>query len=127
MKTADIVIGLIFKDKKFLVEKRKSNEKIDPGLAVFPSGHVEVNETKEEALKIEMKEELNIKVKRMKFIKKDFWKASNGERQNLYYYLILDYDGEPVCKAAKELIWTENVDELDTDVDRRVIEDLNVK
>ena len=62
MKTADIVIGLIFKDKKFLVEKRKSNEKIDPGLAVFPSGHVEVNETKEEALKIEMKEELNNKL-----------------------------------------------------------------
>jgi 8-oxo-dGTP diphosphatase len=127
MKTVDIVIGVIFKNNKFLIEKRKQNEKIDPGLAVFPSGHVNPKETREEALKREMKEELNIKVKRMKFIKKDFWIASNRERQNLYYYLILDYEGEPICKTAKELIWTKNVDELDTDVDRRVIEDLNVK
>ena len=126
MKNADIVIGIIFNGNKFLIEKRKQDEKLDPGLAMFPLGHVEKNETREEALKREMKEELNIKVKRMKFIKKDFWTASNGEKQNLYYYLISEYEGNPVCRAAKELIWTENVNELDTDVDRKVIEKLKV-
>ncbi len=126
MKTVDIVIGMIFKSNKFLIERRKQDEKLDPGLAMFPSGHVEANETKEEALKREMKEELNVKVKRMKFIKKDFWIASNGEKQNLYYYLISEYEGEPVCRAAKELVWTENINDLDTDVDRKVIEKLKV-
>lgn len=124
MKKADIVIGIIFDGNKFLIEKRKHDEKLDPGLALFPSGHVEKNETKEEALKREMKEELNIKVKRMKFIKKDFWTASNGEKQNLYYYLISEYEGKPICKTAKELLWTENINDLDTDVDRKVIEKL---
>ena len=121
MNTVDVVCSIIFKSNKFLVEKRKLDEKIDPGLACFPAGHVNKNETKEQALIREMKEELNIKVKKIKFVKKDFWIASNGEKQNLYYYLILDYDGEPRCSTAEELLWTENVEDLDTEVDRIVI------
>jgi len=122
LKFVDIVSGILLKGKKFLIEKRKINEKIDPGLTCFPSGHVEPFESKENALKREMKEELNIKVKKIKFIKKDFWTASNGENQNLYYYLILEYEGKPECKTAKELIWTENIKDLDAEVDRKVIE-----
>lgn len=122
MKIVDVVSGIFFKDGKFLIEKRKMNEKIDPGLACFPAGHIKSFENKEDALKREMKEELNIKIKKIKFIKRDFWIASNGENQNLYYYLILEYEGKPVCKTAKKLIWTENVEDLDTEVDRKVIE-----
>ena len=122
MKAVDVVCGIIFKDEKFLIEKRKKDEKIDPNLAVFPAGHVEENETREHALKREMKEELGIKVKKLKFIKKDSWIASNDEKQSIYYYLILDYDGEPTCKEAEELIWTKNIKDLDTEVDRKVIE-----
>lgn len=122
MKAVDVVCGIIFKDEKFLIEKRKKDEKIDPGVVCLPGGHVEENETKEQALKREMKEELGIKVKKLKFIKKDSWIASNDEKQSLYYYLILDYDGEPTCKTAEELIWTKNVKDLDTEVDRKVIE-----
>ncbi len=122
MKSVDVVSGILFKDKKFLIEKRKFNEKLDPGITCLPGGHVEPFEDKEKALIREMKEELDIKVKKLKFIKKDSWIASNGENQNLYYYLILDYDGEPICKTAEELIWTENVKDLDTEVDRKVIE-----
>lgn len=124
MKALDVVCGIIFKDNKFLVEKRKLDEKLDPGLACFPAGHVKLNETKENALIREMREELNIKVKKIKFIKKDFWVASNGEKQNLYYYLILAYEGKPRCNTAKELLWTEIIDDLDTEVDRIVIKDL---
>jgi mutator protein MutT len=124
LKAVDIVCGIIFKDDKFLIERRKKDEIIDPNLAVLPGGHVEENESKEQALKREMKEELDIKVKKSKFIKKDFWIASNGEKQNIYYYLILDYDGKPTCKAAEELVWIKNVKDLDTEVDRKVIEKL---
>lgn len=121
METVDVVVGIILKNNKFLVEKRKFNEKIDPGIVCLPGGHVESNETKEEALKREMKEELNIDVKKLKFLKKDFWIASNGERQNTYYYLILNYEGELLCKTAREINWIEDVNKLDIRIDRDAI------
>jgi len=124
LKAVDIICGIIFKDDKFLIERRKKDEIIDPNLVVLPGGHVEENENREHALKREMKEELDIEVKKLKFIKKDFWVASNGEKQNIYYYLILNYDGKPICKTAEELVWTKNVKDLDTEVDRKVIEKL---
>ena len=67
MKTVDVVVGIIFKGKKFLIEKRKLNEKRDPGIVCLPGGHVELNESRKHALKREMKEELGIKVKKLKF------------------------------------------------------------
>lgn len=122
LKAVDVVVGIIFDKGKFLVERRKKDEDIDPGIICLPSGHVKRNETKEKALIREMKEELDIKVKKSEFFKKDFWIASNGENQNLYYYLILDYNGKPFCKTAKELLWSNKPEDLDTNVDRRAIE-----
>ena len=127
MKTVDVVVGIIFKDNKFLVERRKTDEKIDPGIICLPGGHVELNENKEDALKREMKEELNIRVKKSEFLKKDFWIASNGERQNVYYYLVTSYEGEPTSKTAKEIIWVENTNELDILDDRNAIEKVRTK
>jgi len=124
MKTVDVVCGIIIKNKKFLVERRGSNEKLDPGITCLPGGHVDSNENKEDALKREMIEELNIIVKKARFVKKGFWTASNGEKQNIYYYFILDYEGEPSCKEAKELLWIEDVNKLDASIDRKIIKEI---
>lgn len=127
MKAVDVVVGIIFKDNKFLVERRKTDEKIDPGIICLPGGHVELNENKEDALKREMREELNIEVKKSEFLKKDFWIASNDERQNVYYYLVTSYKGDPTSKTAKEIIWAENTNELDILDDRNAIEKIRMK
>ena len=127
MKTVDVVVGIIFRDNKFLVERRKTDEKIDPGIICLPGGHVELNENKEDAFKREMKEELNIEVKKSVFLKKDFWIASNGERQNVYYYVVTSYEGDPTSKTAKEIIWVENTNELDILDDRNAIEKIRMK
>ncbi len=127
MKAVDVVVGVIFKDNKFLVERRRTDEKIDPGIICLPGGHVELNESKEDAFKREMREELNIEVKKSEFLKKDFWIASNGERQNVYYYLVTSYEGDPTSKTAKEIIWIENTDELDILDDRNAIEKVRMK
>ena len=127
MKTVDVVVGIIFKDNKFLVERRKTDEKIDPGIICLPGGHVELNENKEDALKREMREELNIEIKESEFLKKDLWIASNGERQNVYYYLVANYVGEPTSETAKEIIWVENTDELATLSDRNAMEKVRMK
>jgi 8-oxo-dGTP pyrophosphatase MutT (NUDIX family) len=54
METAKIVDGILLRDGKFLVEKRRMDEDIDPGLLCIPGGHVDPGETLEDALKREM-------------------------------------------------------------------------
>jgi hypothetical protein len=55
-----------------------------------------------------MMEELGIQVKEMKFVCKNFYVASNGERQHAYCYMVTDYKGEPVCKAAQDFLGREH-------------------
>ena len=57
----EVVAGIIYKDDKFLIAKRNHN-KAQEGLWEFPGGKVEENETYEEALKREIKEEFNADV-----------------------------------------------------------------
>ena len=123
----DVVVGIIFRGNKFLIEKRKKDESRDPGIVCLPGGHVETGEAKEETLIREMKEELGIIVKKLKFIKKDFWTASDGKKQNIYYYIILEYNGKPVCKTAKEIKWLSNTEEIDIKADRDIVEELRAK
>ncbi len=121
MDAVGVVVGIITKENKFLVERRRWNEKIDPGIVCLPAGHVKPNENLEEALKREMKEELGIQVNAMKFVCKNFYVASNGERQHAHCYLITGYDGVPVCKAAQEIFWEDDVKKLSLEVDRKTI------
>lgn len=58
------VVGCIFEDKgKFLFEKRWDNEDNYAGFWAFPMGHKRFYETRKFALKREMHEELNIRLK----------------------------------------------------------------
>jgi 8-oxo-dGTP diphosphatase len=122
VQRVDVVVGIIFHERKFLAEKRKKSDKIDPGIVSLPGGHVEPGESRKTALIREMKEELNIVVKKTRFIQKSRWVASNGERQNVYYFLILDYEGKPVRRTAQRILWIEEMEELDIDIDRQAVE-----
>jgi mutator protein MutT len=122
MQRVDVVVGIIFHERKFLAEKRKKSEKIDPGIVSLPGGHVELGETRKAALIREMREELSIEVNETRLIQKSRWVASNGERQNVYYYLILDYEGKPVRRTAQRILWIEEMEELDIDIDRLAVE-----
>ena len=121
MESVDVVVGIILNGNKFLVERRRSDEKVDPGIVCLPGGHVKANESKEEALKRELREELGIKVKEMEFACKNFYIASNGERQNAYCFLVTDYEGKPVCKSSQEIFWEDNIEHLSLEIDRKTI------
>ena len=121
MKDVNVVIGIILNGNKFLVERRRLDEKIDPGIVCLPGGHVKNNESKEEALKRELREELGINAKGLKFICKNLYIASNGERQNAYCFLVTDYEGKPVCKSAQEILWEDNIENLSLEIDRKTI------
>ena len=121
MEVVGVVVGIVVRDDKFLVERRRLDETVDPGIVCLPAGHVEPNEGLEDALKREMMEELDIQVNDMKFVCKNFYVASNGERQHAYCYLVTDFEGEPVCKAAQEIFWEENIENLSLEVDRKTV------
>lgn len=124
MKEVDVVVGVLLEGNRFLVERRGPDEEIDPNIVCLPGGHVKEAESREEALKREMLEELGIEVKAFRFVCKNFYVASNGERQNAYCYVITDYEGEPVCKSAKEIFWEENIGNLSLEVDKKTIRKL---
>jgi len=117
----DVVVGVVLKGDRFLVERRGLDEKIDPGVVCLPGGHVKKNESREEALKRELREELGIRVKGLRFICRNFYVASNGERQNAYCFLVTAYEGKPVCKSAKEIYWEDNIENLSLEVDKKTI------
>jgi len=121
LEVVGVVVGIVVRDDKFLVERRRLDETVDPGIVCLPAGHVEPNEGLEDALKREMMEELDIQVNDMKFVCKNFYVASNGERQHAYCYLVTDFEGEPVCKAAQEIFWEENIENLSLEVDRKTV------
>ena len=61
MKTLEVVCGIIRDDKGYLIARRKS--KVHNDIWEFPGGKVEANETQEEAIIRELKEELNLTCK----------------------------------------------------------------
>ena len=124
MEEVDVVVGVLLEGNKFLVEHRGPDEEIDPDIVCLPGGHIKKGESREEALKREMLEELGIAVKDFRFICKNFYVASNGERQNAYCYLITDYEGEPACKSAQEIFWEGNIEKLSLEVDKKTIRKL---
>jgi len=63
-------------------------------------------------------------VKGLRFICKNFYVASNGERQNAYCFLVTAYEGKPVCRSAKEICWEDNIENLSLEVDRKTITEL---
>ena len=121
MEVVGVVVGIVTRGTKFLVEHRRWDETIDPGIVCLHAGHVKPNESLEDALKREMMEELDIQVNDMKFVCKNFYVASNGERQHAYCYLVTDFEGEPVCKAAQEIFWEDNIENLSLEVDRKTV------
>lgn len=121
LEDVDVVVGIILNGNKFLVERRGLEEEIDPGIVCLPGGHVKINESREEALKRELREELGIEVKGLKFICKNFYVASNGERQNAYCFFVTDYEGKPVCKSAQEIFWEDDIENLSLEVDRKTM------
>jgi len=121
LKNVDIVVGVVLNGDKFLVERRSLDEKLDPGVVCLPGGHVRKDESHEEALKRELREELGIKVKELRFICKNFYVASNGERQNAYCFLVTAYEGKPVCRSANEIYWEDNIENLSLEVDKKTI------
>lgn len=124
MNEVDVVVGILLRGNKFLVEHRSPDEKVDPDIVCLPGGHVEPEESRDEALRREMREELGIEVKETKFVCRNLYVASNGEKQTAHCYLVTKYRGEPTSRSAEKIYWESDIENLSLEVDRKTIRTL---
>lgn len=124
MKGVDVVVLIVHRDGKILVEKRKLTKKTDPGKVVIPGGHIERKETFEQACKRELEEELGLDCNKFEFLIKLIHRTEI-EDQIVHYYLCKDWKGEPKCKEAERIFWIspEQTNVLDLEVDRKAAQE----
>ena len=103
----------IQKDNKILIAQRRKDKNL--GLKwEFPGGKIDKNETPEECLSRELKEEFGIKTKVGKFITNSIYKYPNIEIDLMAYYV--DYlDGEFKLIDHERIEWVskDNLKEFD--------------
>jgi 8-oxo-dGTP diphosphatase len=102
MKVNQVAVGVI-RDKcgNFCITKRKSGKHLE-GYWEFPGGKVEQDESVENALIRELKEEVGISVRQFKLI--DVIKFDYEIKiVELHFYLITDYDGVIVANEDQAL------------------------
>ena len=104
-----IVMAIFLKDNKVLLEKRKAEEDNYAGVYAFPGGHAEEGEEIEDALQREMKEELNIQVKKYQLIGEfEDIDPTSQERYIFNVFLCKEWEGEIKDTAEEEsIIWVE--------------------
>ena len=104
----NVVAAIIKKDNHFLIVKR--NRKKHLGLKwEFPGGKVQENETFEEALIREIKEELNIKISLQDKIAEEKYKDEKIDIV-LHYFLCTQEDGTIELNEHEDLAWVEKKD-----------------
>ena len=108
MKSTNVVAAIIKKNNLYFIAQRNKNKHL--GLKwEFPGGKVNNNETFEEALFREIKEELNISINIYKKIAVEKYK---DEKVNiiLHYYICSQKGGSIKLNEHENLAWVEKKD-----------------
>ena len=102
------------KDSKILLEKRREDEDNYAGFWALPGGHKKEEETPEEALVREMKEELNVTVKKFKFIGKFEDRDPTSKKMYTHHsFLCEEWEGEIKQTTEQEKIEWIKIKELE--------------
>jgi mutator protein MutT len=117
----DCVAFLLIQNHQVLVEKRKQTKKVVPGALALPGGHIEAGESPEDALRRELREELDILPTRMTYVCTLLHHAQ--EFRKLHYFMVEAWQGEISNREAEALFWIplDQVHRFDLDVDRVAI------
>ena len=118
---ADVVAGILMERRRFLVEKRRADDEADPGFVEIPGGHVDPDESLEEALRREMREELGIEIEKVRLVQKSLATATNGERQRIHYFHVEKWNGRIRSTEAERVYWESEISNLSIIPDRRAV------
>jgi 8-oxo-dGTP diphosphatase len=126
-RIVDTVAGILIREGKFLVEKRRSDDDSDPGFVSIPGGHVEKGESLNEALNREMKEELGITIGRSNGVCVGLHKTTNGERDRIHYFLVESWKGRIIPHEAESLYWESDPRNLTATSDRKAMKTVQAR
>ena len=104
----NVVAAIIKKNNQYLIAKRNRHKHFALKWE-FPGGKVEFNETFEEALSREIKEELNIKIKIHKKIGTENFK-DNKINITLHYFICTHLSGAIKLNEHEDYAWVEKQD-----------------
>ena len=103
MDLFDVVAAVIVKNNKFFIAQRNRNKHL--GLRwEFPGGKVEKNETFVQALKREIKEELNINIAVQRKIGEENYK-DDKINVKLHYFICYHANGEIILSEHEDSAW----------------------
>lgn len=105
-KEVDIVVGILFKNKRVLIASRPQL-KIFSGYYEFPGGKVEKDEFLLEALYRELKEELKIKIELNKVIFFANYQIQREKKLNLNFFICDSWKGKIFPNEKQKLYWVE--------------------
>lgn len=98
---------MVYKDDMILVQMRKKKDW--PGLT-FPGGHVENNETLEESVIREIKEETGLTLKSLHLSGIKEWPWEENTRYLGFLYKSNDFEGEIISSKEGEVFWIKKED-----------------
>ena len=122
-----VVGGLIYQNKKILICQRKKEG--DHSLKwEFPGGKLNNFEENQEALKRELKEELNIEIIKMSFFDEYLYEYKElSKKLKLVFYQIFQFEGEMQNLVHHQLKWIDisNLSDYDfLEGDQKIIDKL---
>lgn len=105
-----VVAGIITDNNKVLIAQRKKGKHLEYKWE-FPGGKIEENETDEQALERELKEEFNIKVKVEDYITESVY---DYDEKTIYLkaYLVKYISGEFLLNDHEQIKWVSKEDLL---------------
>lgn len=115
------------KDNKVFVTKRSNDKKFSPGKWETVGGNVEVGETLEEALKREIREEINTEIKNFYYFKDYQW------NERIFKTFVVELEKEPIPNKEDFEDWgwfsKEEVEKMDFAINckERIIDYYNKK
>ena len=104
MRKIQVVAGIVWKDGCFLAARRSPGKRGE-GFWEFPGGKIELDETREQALARELKEELGIEVSDC-----EYWKSEEhsyaGYIIALHFYHVREFSNTPMMIEGHDaLAW----------------------
>jgi 8-oxo-dGTP diphosphatase len=117
-----LIGAIIKKGDKVLVERRKDSDDFGGGELWVIGGHVEKDETEEDAFVREVKEELDIVPLEYKQVCVLPW-VRDGKQYSVTYFAFDRWKGNIKNKEAEKLIWLskKEINKLDVDIDKKAL------
>jgi 8-oxo-dGTP diphosphatase len=107
-ETIPVAVGIILRDNRVLVARRKEGDHL-PGTWEFPGGKVRVGEEPEGALRREIEEELKVHFLRATLIHRK--RHAYPDREvDIHFYLCTGVEGEPSGAEGQEVRWVSATD-----------------